>query len=83
MKFEKNNRVIKNKFFILYFEMHLKVQIISYDVLIAGLFFLVRNEKNKFLQIFTYTQNKHTLNPSIAHQIFIQKVQKKEKIAGL
>jgi hypothetical protein len=59
--------------------MQLKVQIISYDVLIAGLFFLVRIEKKKFVQIFTYKQNKHTLNQGYCPQIFVQKVQRKKK----
>ncbi len=53
--------------------MQLKVQIISYDVLIARFIFLPEIQKKIFVQSFTYTQNKHTLSLLIAYQIFVQK----------
>ena len=53
--------------------MQLKVQIISYDVLIAGLFFLLRFKKNFSVQDFTYAQKNHTLCLPIEYQIFVQK----------
>lgn len=63
--------------------MQLKVQIISYDVLITGLFFLPRTDtpgvKNLLVQISAYPQNKTYLKPVLPIKFLSKKNKKEEK----
>ena len=54
------------------FEMQLKVQIISYDVLNARFIFFIPRTASLPIQIFTYTRNKHTLSEWLRIKILIK-----------